>query len=188
MRTGIRLAVVLSLAVLWFGSAGRAQTPTATITGIVADESGAVVPGARIVITDVNTGVRSEATSNETGNYVIANLRPGTYKVTAEKQGFSTAARSDVTLEVSQVARLDFSLRVGATSEQVEISARAPIIEASTASIGQTIENKAVTDLPLNGRNYLQLAKLSAGVLEAKQGDRAAQGGSFIANGVRAQL
>lgn len=188
MRTSVRSVVVLFLAMLWFVAAGRAQTPNASITGIVTDETGAVVPGAHIVIADSNTGVQSEATSNDTGNYVIANLRPGTYKITAEKQGFSTATRSGITLEVSQVARLDFSLRVGATSEQVEISARAPIIEASTASIGQTIENKAVTDLPLNGRNYLQLAKLSAGVLEPKQGDRAAAGGSFIANGVRAQL
>lgn len=188
MRKYLNSATLLAFILFWLVAVGHAQTPTAQVTGIVTDPSGAAVPGARIEITETNTGVRSEAISNHTGNYVIGNLKPGAYRVSVQKEGFSTVAQSEIRLEVSQVARLDFSLRVGATSETVEITARAPLIESSTASIGQVIESKAVSDLPLNGRNFLQLAKLSTGVLEPKSGDRASSGGSFIANGVRAQL
>ncbi|HEY3940507.1 MAG TPA: hypothetical protein VGL97_23970, partial [Bryobacteraceae bacterium] len=89
---------------------------------------------------------------------------------------------------VSQVARIDFTLKVGSTREMVEVKATTPLLDSATASLGQVIETRAVSDLPLNGRNFLQLAKLSTGVLAPKPGDRNAAGGSFIANGVRAQL
>jgi len=165
-----------------------AQEPTAQITGIITDSTGAVIPGARITLVNTGTGMRYEAESNESGNYAFSNLPIGTYQITVQKTGFSTAARGGITLVVSQIARLDFTLAVGNASETVEIKAAAPLLESSTASVGQLIETRAVSDLPLNGRNFLQLAKLSTGVLEPKQGDRATAGGSFIANGVRAQL
>src|SRR3954452_20833776 len=165
-----------------------AQQPTAQITGIITDASGAVIPDARIAAANINTGVQAVSQSNETGNYVFSNLLAGTYTLSVQKTGFSTVERREISLAVSQNARIDFSLAVGSTTETVEIHASPPLLEASSASVGQLIESKAVSDLPLNGRNFLQLAKLSSGVLEAKPGDRAIQGGSFIANGVRAQL
>ena len=165
-----------------------AQQPTAQITGLITDSSGAVVPGAQIKVVNADTGMHWEAQSNESGNYAFSNLRPGNYQITVSHDGFATVNRSGVVLEISQVARLDFSLKVGGTGQSVDVTAAAPLLESSTASVGQLIETRAVSDLPLNGRNYLQLAKLSSGVLEAKPGDRNAAGGSFIANGVRAQL
>ncbi len=164
------------------------QQPTAQVTGLVTDSTGGVIPDADIRVTNVDTGVRVDATSNESGNYAVSNLAPGDYQITVMKDGFTTVHRGGINLVVSQVARLDFSLSVGSTKDTIEIKATAPLLESSTASLGQVIETRAVSDLPLNGRNFLQLAKLSTGVLEPKPGDRNAAGGSFIANGVRAQL
>ena len=188
MRKKSRTAVVAGILALWSSAALLGQTPTAQMTGLITDASGAVVPGAKIDVTEVNTGLHSDAVSNASGNYVVSNLKPGDYKIEIEKQGFTKQTQEGINLVVSQVARLDFTLNVGSTTETVEITGHAPVLETSTASIGQIIESKAVSDLPLNGRNFLQLSKLSAGVLESKSGDRAAAGGSFIANGVRAQL
>jgi Carboxypeptidase regulatory-like domain len=183
IRQGFWAALGLLLAVI-----APAQQPDAQITGIITDSSGAVVPNARITIVNVDTGMKGEALSNESGNYAFSNLRPGTYRVTVSHSGFETVERSSITLVISQVARLDFPLQVGTTGQSVEVTAVAPALESSTASLGQLIDTRSVVDLPLNGRNFLQLAKLSTGVLEPKPGDRNATGGSFIANGVRAQL
>lgn len=188
MQKLIKLVVIAGSIALACRIDLKGQTPTAQVTGIITDASGAVVPNAKIDLEEVNTGIHSEAVSNDSGNYVVANLKPGDYRITLRKDGFSTITRESINLVVSQVARLDFTLNVGATTQTIDITGRAPVLETSTASIGQIVESKAVSDLPLNGRNFLQLAKLSTGVLEAKPGDRAAAGGSFIANGVRAQL
>ena len=134
------------------------------------------------------TGTHSKTASNASGNYVLTNLAPGQYRITAAKEGFEKVVRTGITLTVGQTARLDFSLKVGSTSETVEVNSTAPLLQSSSASINQVIDSKTVVDLPLNGRNFLQLAKLSAGVLNPKPGDRASAGGSFVANGVRAQL
>lgn len=165
-----------------------AQQPTAEIRGVISDASGASVPGADVDVTNTATGLHWQSNSNESGNYAFPSLPPGTYRITVRKQGFEAAARSDLELTVSQVARLDFKLNVGATTDVVEVKGVAPLLESDTASTGQLIATRPINDLPLNGRNYLQLAKLSMGVMDPKPGDRATAGGSFIANGVRAQL
>ena len=182
LRSARLLPALFSLAI------AVAQQPTAQISGLISDSSGAVVPDAGIHVTNLNTGLRVDGRSNGSGNYLVTNLRPGEYQITASKEGFATVSRNGVTLVVSQSARLDFTLSLGSVKDTIEVRGTAPLLESSTASVGQLIETKAVSDLPLNGRNYLQLAKLSSGVLEAKPGDRNASGGSFIANGVRAQL
>ena len=182
--TCISACLLLALATV----SSLAQEPTAQITGLVSDPSGASIPGAALDVQNTATGVHAKTTSNASGNYVLANLAPGPYRITATKDGFEKVERTGITLTVSQTARLDFSLKVGSTSETVEVNSTAPLLQSSSASINQVIDSKTVVDLPLNGRNFLQLAKLSAGVLNPKPGDRAAAGGSFVANGVRAQL
>ena len=184
MTKWLRFALTMFLA----ACTSLGQQPTAEVTGIVTDASGATVPGAKIRLSNTSTGIRWEAESNESGNYTFSNLPPGPYQISVTREGFTTVNRTGINLVISQVARLDFALSVGSTAESVEIKGTAPLLESSSASVGQLIETKAVLDLPLNGRNYLQLAKLSTGVLEAKPGDRNTAGGSFIANGVRAQL
>jgi hypothetical protein len=165
-----------------------AQLPTGKITGIVTDSTAANVAGAEVEAQNAATGIVSKTVTNESGDYSFPVLTPGRYAVVVRKTGFESINRSGIELVVSQVARIDFSLKVGSTQETVEVKAAIPLLDNATASLGQVIETRAVSDLPLNGRNFLQLAKLSTGVLEAKQGDRNKDGGSFIANGVRAQL
>jgi hypothetical protein len=165
-----------------------AQNPTAQVTGLISDASGAVVPAAQVEIVNTETGSRWEVQTNNSGYYSAPLLPPGNYRITAHAQGFKPVNRSGITLVVAQNARIDFALEVGGVTETVEVSAAVPLLESQTASIGQIVGEKVINDLPLNGRNYLQLAKLSAGVTEPRRGDVGALGGSFVANGVRAQL
>ena len=160
---------VLSLSL---ASAVFAQQPTADVTGLISDSSGAAVQGAGMEISNIDTGLRWETTSNETGNYVFTSLPPGNYRINIKKPGFEAAARSAFELTVGQRARLDFQLKVGNVSDTVEVTGSAPLLESETSSMGQTITTKPINDLPLNGRNFLQLAKLSMGVMEPKPGDR----------------
>lgn len=165
-----------------------AQQPTADVTGFITDSSGAAVTGADIQITNVDTDVQWNTKSNESGNYVFTGLPPGNYRISVKREGFETSTRNAFALSISQRARLDFQLRVGNVSETIEVKGAAPLLESETSSMGQVIGTKPINDLPLNGRNPLQLAKLSMGVMEPKPGDRATAGGSFVANGVRAQF
>ena len=167
---------------------------TAEITGRVVDPSGSVIPGVAVEIVNVNTNARWEVRSNADGYYTQALLPPAAYRVTVRQTGFKQAVRN-VTLEVDQVSRLDFKLEVGALTETVEVTATLPMLENGNASVGQVIETQAISDLPLNGRNYLDLAKLSIGVGEPSgndqagtAGDRAKNGGSFVANGTRSDM
>ena len=166
----------------------RAQTPVAEITGRVTDSSQAIVPNAELEVTNVDTGIRWRTVSNESGYYTVPLLPPGNYRITVRLQGFKPITRSGVTLVVNQVARIDFTLEVGGITQTIEVAAAAPLLESQSASLGQAIRPRAMADLPLNGRNYLELAKLAAGVVEPSRGDRAAAGGSFVANGARAQF
>ena len=139
-----------------------AQT-SAGINGSVLDSSGALIPGAHVVMTNLETGAKRETVSNESGAYQIPLLQPGAYSIAARKQGFKQLTR-DIRLELNQVAEVDFNMETGAVSETVEVQALAPLLEPSTSSVGQVIETKAVSDLPLNGRNFAQLAILGPGV------------------------
>ena len=139
-----------------------AQT-SAGINGSILDSSGALIPGAHVVMTNLETDAKRETVSNDSGAYQIPLLQPGAYSIAARKQGFKQVTR-DIRLELNQVAEIDFNMETGAVSETVEVQALAPLLEPSTSSVGQVIETKAVSDLPLNGRNFAQLAILGPGV------------------------
>jgi hypothetical protein len=141
----------------------HAQT-TAGIAGSVSDTTGAAVPGAQVTLRSVETGAVRTAVTNDAGFYEFALLPPGLYVLEVQKPGFKRATREDLRLEVNQAPRLDFILEVGDVAESVEVRAATPLLESSTSSIGAVIESKAVSDLPLNGRNFAQLAILSPGV------------------------
>jgi hypothetical protein len=164
---------------------------TSEITGRITDASGAAVAGAEVEILGSQTGVKWNALTNSDGYYTQALLPPAVYRVTVRHPGFKQEVRTTA-LVMEQVARLDFTLQVGSQTETVQVMATAPQLEASNASIGQVIDTQPIQDLPLNGRNYLDLAKLSIGVTEPSgfgtpgtTGDRAKNGGAFIANGTR---
>lgn len=171
-----------------------AQEATAQATGRITDASGSVAPDATVETVNISTGVKWRARANTDGYYTQPLLPPGDYRMTVRLEGFKQESRA-VTLTVAETARLDFVLQVGAVNDTVEVSGAAPLLESSTASIGQVIEPEQISDLPLNGRNYLDLAKLSIGVAEPSgigqagiAGDRAKNGGSFVANGVRSDM
>jgi len=157
----------------------------ATVQGVVTDESNAAVPGARIAVTNVATGVVVKTVTNESGFYSVPFLIPGTYRVEATKQGFAVAKRDDLVLNVNQTVAVDFRLRVGAVAETVEVRAAAELLNSQTSVVGQVIDNKRIVELPLNGRNYLELARLTAGVAP-DAGSRTSAKGTFSALGQRA--
>lgn len=177
-----------------------AQTDTGRITGSVTDQTGAIIPGATLVITNTETNASQTVTSDESGNFNVPALPRGIYKAQVKATGFASQTQN-FTLEVSQVQNLNFKLSAGATDTVVEVTGAAPPIELSTSSIGEVIAGRQVTELPLNGRNFTQLALLAPGVTRGNYGNGASGvngdaetfrnsssgGGSLSSNGVRPQ-
>jgi hypothetical protein len=160
---------------------------TARITGTVTDPTRAVVPGATVTIVNADTNDTRVATANEGGQYNVPFLPSGRYTVSCELQGFQTTRRQGIVLETDQEIRVDFSLQPGAVTESVLVVGT-PVLASDTSSVGQVVTGQTISDLPLNGRNFLQLARLATGVLESAAGDRAGEGGAFVANGARSVL
>ena len=135
-----------------------AQSADTAILGTVTEASGAVIPGAKITIQQPATGlVRSVVTGNE-GLYEVRYLRPGQYTVEAAHPGFRTERRTGIVIEVNQQARIDFNLQVGDVVETVEISSVAPLLETESAVVGDVVSGERIVNLPMNNRNFLQLA------------------------------
>jgi len=155
---------ILSVAFLAALSVANAQQTTATLLGSVTDATGAAVAGVAIQAANLATNVQREALTDASGAYSLPNLPPGTYRVTATKTGFQVARAESVTLQVEQAARLDLRLEVGNVSESVEVSATAALLQTENASVGTVIDSAKIVDLPLNGRNFIQLAQLIPGV------------------------
>ena len=162
-----RLCVYTTFLFFAFAGFGAAQVNTSAITGLVTDESGSAVPNATVVITQIGTGLSRTVTTSDNGEYVVPQLPPGRYEVKVEAQGFQSVVANNISLDIAQRARFDVSLHVGAVSQQIEVTARAQVMDTDTASLGQVIERRTVQDLPLNGRNYLTLGALSPGVVPA---------------------
>ena len=140
-----------------------AQTDTARLQGTVVDSSGGAVAGAIITVTSKDTAREAKAETNGDGSYVVPALPAGHYTESVEKRGFEKVVRS-FELQISQVGVLDFTLQVGSTSQSVNVAGESPVIDAADSAIGTVIEGKQVTELPLNGRNFTQLATLVPGV------------------------
>ena len=143
----------------------RAQLTTATVTGFVADASGAKVPDAKVTYTDAATGLASSAMTNSEGLYRISGLLPGTYTATVTQQGFKTVVRQGISLKIEDQVSLNYALEVGETTESVTVSAEANLLETSSPTVSQVIEGRQVEDTPLNGRNTMNLVSLTPGVV-----------------------
>lgn len=161
----LRVLCPIAVACMLCAPAGFGQSTSAQITGQVSDQSGGVVPGASITVLNNATGIKRETESNSTGNYSIPLLQPGTYRITAQKEGFKPVSRSGIVLQVDQVARIDFVLDVGAVTETVEVQADAPLLQQETSALGQVVDNQKILNLPLNGRMTFRLVQLTPGVL-----------------------
>lgn len=166
----------------------KAQTATGQITGTVRDPSGAVMSNVKVSVSSQLTGLNRQAATNTTGDYVVPLLPVGLYSVTAEQAGFRAAKRSDIRLNVDQVVRIDLELEVGAVTETVEVRAASVAIDTETATVGHVVTQRQVTELPLNGRNFLQLLFLGGGAVETtgEQGSmRQGVGNAISINGSR---
>src|SRR5262245_16088820 len=144
----------------------QAQLPVGTILGVIRDGTGAVLPGASLTVTNVDTAQVRTTLSSENGTYRVPALPVGNYEVRVELPGFQTAVRSGITLTVSQEAAINFTLEVGATSETISVTADAPLVNITSASLGGLVDSQKIADLPLNGRNYTDLTLLQPGVTE----------------------
>ena len=170
----------------------RAQEVTAAITGKVTDPTGAAVPGAKVTATDTQRGTTWPTVTNGDGIYNLPRVSVGTYNVKVENQGFQTSQQSNVTLVLNQVARLDFQLQVGNISQSVEVTGAAPILQTEATQLGQVIDSRTNTALPLATRNYVQLTLLAAGTVHPdpssfKNGQTTGGGGRPYVNGNREQ-
>ncbi|BDC52248.1 hypothetical protein F183_A45630 [Bryobacterales bacterium F-183] len=159
MRTSI-----LAIAGLLLCSLIHAQTTTGTILGTVTDSSGAAVARASVVVTNDGTQARTEVEANETGDYTAPLLPPGRYSLRVTAAGFSTLERKGIQLNVQQQARVDLVLQVGQVNDAVTVTADAAIVEATTSSVGKVVNNKSISELPLNTRNVFSLVNLTPGV------------------------
>jgi len=157
-----------ALLLLFAFSARAQQIDTALIVGTVTDASGAVIPGVNISFRHVATGTVYTTQTNEEGRYRSQPLRIGEYEVSAEAPGFKKYTGSGVVLSIGDVRQLDITLELGAVTETIEVQASAPLLQTSDATAGTVIENRQIVDLPLNGRNYLQLALISSGTVRSR--------------------
>jgi len=164
--TMIRRVMVVAGLLILLSSTVWAQLYTGTVTGLVSDPSGAVVPGAQVQLTDEQKGYVFTATSDTSGSYLFRSVPPGTYKVDVRATGFKSESRGGIILEVNHNVTVDFQLQLGASNQSVEVKAQAPVLDAQDAVTGQVVDRKFMNDLPLIGRTLSDLAFLTPGVTE----------------------
>lgn len=185
------LLVVSSLAMVSSWKPAYGQTVNATLYGSVTDSTGAAIPGAHIIASEVQTGIRTKTITDVSGGYVFPSLSPGVYAITVEKTGFKASVLAGIQLLVDQKARLDVTLQVGEVSTRVEVVGATPLVETNTASVGTVIGEQDVVNLPLNLRRFGALATLVPGTTTDNGGFASnAQGSPFsettyTANGAR---
>jgi hypothetical protein len=166
-----------------------AQLPTATILGVAKDSSGAVLPNATITITNVDTGSKRTVSTSDDGTYRVPELPVGHYEVRGEHAGFKSETQRGITLEVTDQAVINFTFEVGSSQQEVTVSAEVSVVNTQDATLGGLVTETAIKDLPLNGRNYVDLTLLQPGVTKDKNiGDSATGGGggfgtTFSVNG-----
>ncbi len=164
------------------GASATAQTPSASVVGRVTDPTGAVIPGVSIKITNLDTNISQPGSSNEIGDFTIPYLNPGRYALEASAPGFRTYKRAEFTLAVDQVLRIDIPLEVGATTESVTITDAPPVLNTESGARGDVTTNEEIAEIPLDGRNFADLAYLTGGVLPKGDGGD----GQYAVNGARA--
>ncbi len=169
-----------------FGATAFGQT--AQITGRISDQGGAVIQSAKVTVTNEGNGFKRETSSNDEGYFTVPSLLPGSYQVSIQKEGFKPILQTGLVLQVEKVARLDFTLQTGTVTDTIEVQSGAVALDSETASIGQIVSQRQVTQLPLNGRSFLSLLFLNGGTVETngEQGAMRQGAGSAISiNGAR---
>src|SRR6202167_593128 len=181
-RCSLRCLATLTLITVFLPVLTHAQDATARITGTVTDSTGAVIPGVQVTVTNTATQISREATTDHDGFYQVLALPIGNYKVTATRDGFRTVVSTEYKLLINQALRVDFKMQVGTASEKVEVGAEAAPVETVNAPLGQSVTGRVLTNMPLNGRDTLDLGLLQPGVTESND-DNGGAGNYSIAGG-----
>ena len=193
------IAILLPVLVLFTSVLTYGQTDTATVVGTVVDASGAAIPNAAVNIVNLGTGLKTATKTNSEGNYVVTALKIGNYSVAVELTGFKGVTRTGIVLNVQDRLRVDFTLQVGAVNEQVMVTGAPPLLQSESSALGDVVGGKQIEDLPLNGRDYTQLAALTTGVVKVTESGNGVTGGTetatngnaggaFAVNGTRGLL
>jgi len=187
MRHSIRRSLLAwALATAGWCLSAHAQTFQGSFSGMVTDPSGAAVPGATVTALEQDKGIARTVTTGPDGSYVVPLLQPGRYRLTVEKEGFEKTVRGPMVLTVNQHPRIDFMLQLGTQTATLTVEATPVAVETQTSSVGTNISQRQVADVPLNGRNFLQLALLVPGVVPGTEGTRVSdRGGALNVNGMR---
>src|ERR1043166_5768089 len=179
---GIRGLFALTLSVFLSASAS-AQVDTGTISGTVKDQSGGVVPGATVTITHEGQGLKLTGVTREDGTFIFTPIRTGAYLIDVELSGFKKESRRGITVGIQEQVRLDFVLQPGGLTEDVVVTAASPLLQTGSGTVGDTLKAEIIENLPVNGRDYTVLARLTTGVVPPQPGARAPL--MFAANSVR---
>ncbi len=180
------LSVLFLPVLLAFSQPLWAQKDAGAIVGFVRDPSGAVITAAKVIVTDVDRGIALTFSTNDEGQYVASPLKIGRYSVAVEKQGFKKAVAGPVQVNIQDRVGVDLKLEPGTATEVVTVTGQRPQLETETSELGQVVDSRTINALPLNGRNYAQLALLGAGIAAAEPGSRVETTYGFSANGARA--
>jgi hypothetical protein len=182
-KQGLNASRIVALAVMIFSCcvAGYAQVSSGVVLGTVKDPSGAVIPGVAVKVTATNTGLVHETVTNESGTYRVEPLPPGPYRVESNLTGFKAEVRN-ITLNI-EPARVDFTLVVGEVSEVVNVQGDAPILQTDDSSLGQLVDERKITDLPLNGRDFSQLTYIVPGAYAPRPNSNLGYRGGFSLQG-----
>ena len=181
---GLRVAGFLLALLLSCGSAW-AQKDTGVIAGTVKDASGAIVVGAKVKAIDVDRGTEFDTTTDANGEYVAGPLKVGRYTVNVEKADFKTAVAGPVQVDVQGRIEANVKLEIGQVSQKVEVTVQNPLLETETSTMGEVMDKGRIETLPLNGRNFAQLAQLGAGVVPSEPGSRVSGNYGFSVDGAR---
>jgi hypothetical protein len=183
----LRYVVLAAVCVLLVQSKSTyGQVDEGAITGAIQDASGAVVPNADVTLLNTDQGITSQTKSNASGIYTFSPVRAGHYSITVTAQGFAKTTQKNLTLSVAQTLQVNVALKLGGTTETVEVNTTPPQLQTEEASVGQVVSGQEVNNLPLNGRNFTFLAQLGAGMQTPQADTRGnAASGAFSANGLR---
>jgi hypothetical protein len=186
-RTGILFLLLISGFIALSPRTAQTQVYGGSLTGVATDPSDAVVPGARVVLTDDEKGFKYAAVTDAEGRYILRNLPPGKYSLTVTAAGMRPHTQSGIVLTVGQNVQADAHFEVAGTAETVSVMAAATMLETQDASTGQIVNRKFINDLPLTSRSVFSLALIAPGITQAAGGSFGLNAGSvnFISNGGR---
>jgi hypothetical protein len=178
---------LVCLCLLLMTGAASGQVDQGAITGTVTDNTGAIVPGAQVTLTATDTGFTLQEKSNGSGNYTFSPIKIGNYTVSASASGFQTTSRQNVHVDVQQRLQVNLALTPGQVSQTVTVTGAVALLQTQSSAVGQVVDTKTINETPLNGRNWVYIAQLTAGVAPPFENTRGSGSGDFVANGQRAE-